>query len=165
MKADIVLVRHNSIMGKLIRKFDGGYYNHVGILVTDNIIIDAGFAGVRTLLVSELETGAKKKKLEYNIFEVKDLTQEQKNIIAEYVINRIGTKYDFLQLISLLVFFVFNINRKKEDPIDIRNKFICSELVSESFNEANFKFSDNIDNDNITPNDIACSGVLIKKEK
>jgi len=160
---DILLVRHYSFIGKMIRKITDCEYNHVGVFVTPTQIVEATFGGVKLTDISDYEHRKRKRKLDYDIFTFKQpLTYRQKEIIVNFCVDKIGEKYDFFQFISLFFFFLFHINRKDIDPIDCRHAFICSELVAEAFEKAGVTFNSNIDIDNVTPADIARSDIIRK---
>ncbi len=159
MKGHILFVRTNTLLGKIIRKVTGGYFNHVGIFVSDNAIVEASYTGIKVTHIKQFEKLQEKGKIEYRIGKVEVATNCQIDKAVEYALDTIGTKYDFLQLVSLFLFAVLKINRTVE-PIDCKNMFICSELVAKSFNHAGINFNDKIELDVITPADIESSNIV-----
>ena len=160
---DILAVHHNTFIGRKIRKIIKGNYNHVGIFVTNRKIVEACFNGVIISDISKFEKGKCRGKLDFDIFGVHGLSNNKKLQIVKFSLNQIGKKYDFPQFLSQLFFYIFNINRKKCEPIEYSNKFICSELVAEAFDYANISLTDKVDVDNINPMDIINSKIVFKK--
>ena len=163
MKCDIILVRNYSFVGKKIRQMTNGYYNHVGIFIDNDTIIESSlFKGVKTIKFEKYKQLQEDKKLVFDIFKLKKSLSsiEQQTVIA-YLLSKIGNKYDVMQFLSLLVFFLFNINRNTK-PIDIEKAFICSELLGKAFNKVNISFKKDIDLDNLTPKDIENSSIIEK---
>lgn len=159
MRGDILLIRTDTFIGGQIRKMTDSYFNHVGMFISETEIIEASMLGVKTTAFSKFEKQQQNGKLDYGIYRVKDMTTKQSEIMANFLIQKIGSTYDFIQFLSLLLFFIFKWNREKE-PVDVPNAFICSELMSGALDKAGLKFSDNIDKDCITPADIEKSKIL-----
>jgi hypothetical protein len=135
----------------------------VGIFITPNQIVESNPGGT---VLTDLDVYKKKQKqgkLEYDIFTFKQpLNDLEKFYVMNFVVDQIGTKYDFLQLISLFFFFVFHINRETIDPIDCRRAFICSELIAEAYGRIGRIFNPEVDIDNTTPADIVYSDIIYK---
>ena len=153
---DLLLVKNYSFIGNMIRKILDSEYNHVGLFVTDDEVIEATFKGVYKTDISKFEELRDKNKLEFNIYRFREITETQLILMIDYALGNVGMKYDFWQLITLYLFFLLHINRKIE-PIDVCNAWICSELIGESAEHAGIRFQGNVDSDNITPKDIYTS--------
>jgi len=158
MTGNILFVRHYSWVGKQIRELTKGYYNHVGLMISNDLIIEASFKGVKITKLETYKYLAKKGKVEYCIGKVKGISNAQIDGACKYAFKQVGTKYDFLQFLSLFFFMLFHLNRKVE-PIDCRYAFICSELVAKSYDSVGINFN-NIDLDVITPADIERSTIV-----
>jgi len=159
IKGHILLLRTNTFVGKQIREMTDSYYNHVGMFISEKEIIEASMLGVKITPFSKFEELKSKGKLDYGIYKVKGVTNEQLEIMIDFLTEKLGFTYDFIQFISLLFFFIFKWNRKKE-PVDVPNAFICSELMSGALDKAGLQFSENVDKDCITPGDIENSKIL-----
>jgi len=157
----IILVSHKGIIPYLIKKITHSKFNHVGFFVNSNEIVEANFGGIVRTKFIEYQEKKNQGILEYSLYSVKGLTHLKFQVIRQYLISKIGLKYDVTQFISLALFLIFNISRKIE-PIDVQKRFICSELIAEAFHEVNLTFSKNIDPDCITPSDIAQSKNVVK---
>ena len=91
MEGNILLVRTNSFIGRNIRKVTGSYYNHVGLFVEENKIIESKYGcGV---IVTPFETYEKlqaKNKLTFDIYRFKTpLTENQQKIIKSFVLKQV----------------------------------------------------------------------------
>jgi uncharacterized protein YycO len=161
MRGDIILVKNYSFLGRQIRKVTGGNYNHVGMFISNNKLIEAMFSGVKITDITGYEIARAEGKLDFDIYRFKNISQHQIDTTTSFLLDQVGCKYDFLQLLSIFIFFVFHINRTIE-PIDIRKAFICSELIAKALEIANIKISEEVDVDNITPFDIEYSEKLEK---
>lgn len=159
-KGDIILIRNYTWFGKRIRQVTKGEYNHIGMFVSDNKIVEATMAkGVVISNLSKFEILRKKGKVDFTIYQIKNITEEQRQGMTEFLLDKIGQRYDFFQLIALLFFFSFRINRKYE-TIDVKKRFICSELLAEAGDKVGIQFKQGVDKDNITPCDIEQSDII-----
>jgi len=161
MRGNLILVKHYNFMSWLIRKITKSEYNHIGLLVTDDVVIEAQFGGVTLTHLSEFKEKQNQGKLSYDVYRIKKITEIQKTSMIEAASRELGAKYDFAQFFSLGTMLLTKITRRIE-PIDIRHRWICSELVAEAAYEAGIRFHENIDPDSTTPSDIANSPILEK---
>lgn len=163
MHCTLILVKTNTFIGKQIRRITKSEYNHVGLFVNDYSIIESKEGqGVILTPFKKYQKKAQRGKLSYDLYKLKTpITQEQFKVVKAYLLKQLGKKYDIMQFLSLLIFFIFHVNRNV-NPIDIENAFICSELVGKAFNKINILFNSEIELDNLTPKDIACSDIIEK---
>ena len=163
MNINLILVRSNTFIGKQIRRITGSYYNHIGIFLNDVEIIEAiSASGVIITSYEKYQKLKQKNKLDFDIYTLKQpISSEEWNIVESYLREQIGRKYDIMQFLSLLFFFIFHINRTV-NPIDIEKAFICSELVGKACSKINIFFNNKIELDNLTPKDIEDSEIIEK---
>jgi len=159
MKGDLILVKHRSLLGRLIRKITKSNFNHVGIFIDDDRVIEAKFSGVVVTPFATLQRAKRRDILDFEVYRIKNVKKEQIEIMVNFIGSQVGRKYDFVQFFSLGLMLLFHITRRVE-PIDIRRRWICSELVAEGAYLAGIRFHENIDPDNITPEDIASSSLV-----
>lgn len=159
MKGNLILVKNYRFFSNLIRKITKSEYNHIGLFVSDDTIVEALFGGVHTNSYSQFKKAKAKKKLDYAIYTIKDISDKQIEKMTNFALDKVGTKYDFIQFICIAFMFFFKITRRIE-PIEEGRKWICSELMAESAYEAGIRFQDNVDPDNTTPGDIASSSIV-----
>jgi Permuted papain-like amidase enzyme, YaeF/YiiX, C92 family len=107
---DIVFVRSNTLLSKIIRFFDRGAFSHVAIAVSDKQVIEANWY-MRTRIVDFHYT-------DYEIVSL-PLTVRQRRVLPIYAARYVGQWYDYLQIVALL--FNSRLNNPKH--------LICSELV------------------------------------
>jgi len=159
-KGDLLLVRHNSIIGKLIRAKTGGTYNHIGVFENSDTVIEAKIImGVSRTLMDVYKKAKEKGKLDYAVYRFKNVSKKKIDGIVAYCAKEVGRKYDWPQLIVLGLYLILGIPRKYE-PIDLRHRWLCSELVAEACYSVGIKFSNVIDPDNIAPADIEKSDIV-----
>jgi len=162
MKGTLILVRNKGIVSYLIRKLTNSYWNHVGIIENEDTVIESTFGrGVARTDLIDFLNDSKAKKLEFALYKIKDITEEQADTMVKFISQRVGHKYDFFQFISLFFMLILKITRRSE-PMDYTSKWLCSELIAECAYQAGIKFHKNIDPDNITPGDIASSDITIR---
>jgi len=104
-----------------------------------------------------------KRELDLAVYRITEMTDIETQLMLVFLEDKLGKKYDFLQLLTLWVFLFFGISRRIE-PIDNTHKWICSELIAESAYSAGIRFSDKIDPDCISPADIINSNKVRRIE-
>jgi len=154
-RGDILLVHtKRSFISWLIRKFTKSYWNHVGLFVSkDNQwpkwVIEALGEGIVgrpfELKYVKVLRGDRGKVLEINpskkfrvaIVRVKDLTYEQRKQISNkaYQWALEERRYDYLLLIIGMVLHLLTFRILKPSWLNIKTRFICSELIATAFNE------------------------------
>jgi len=153
MIGNIIFVRTENLIGKWIRQIDGGYYNHVGIMISDDELVEATYKGVK---IAKLD---KYKDVEHTFGVIKGVSESDIYSAISFAQCQVGLTYDFFQIAVLLVYYLFHINKKKQ-PLDIKKAYICSELVAEAFETVNINFNENIAINAITPHDLEVSELI-----
>jgi hypothetical protein len=114
---DIVFVRGNTLISRLIRFFDKGEFTHVAIAVSDTHVVEAQrFTPVRIAPMMTFE--------DYELVSL-DLTEEQRDKLIKLAFQATGQLYDYVQAFSY-VFRRFLRTGVWNNP----NAVICSELVA-----------------------------------
>jgi len=174
-RGDILLVHTNrSLISSLIRKFTKSYWNHVGVFVSkDNQwpkwVIEAlpeGIVGrpfeLKYVKVIRGDRGKileikPSKKFQIAIVRAKDLIYEQRKQISgkayQWAFQDRG--YDFLLLILGIILHLLTFRTFKPGWLNIKSRFICSELIATAFNEiAGVTFGKYTASGYVTPADI-----------
>jgi hypothetical protein len=114
---DIVFVRGNSLISKLIRLFDKGSFSHVAICLTENIVLEAQYF-----------TTSRTVPFYFTDYEIVDLnlSDSQRERIQDLGLNLVGRIYDYKLILSYFLRRVWN---KKIKIYNSPNNYICSELV------------------------------------
>jgi uncharacterized protein YycO len=162
-KGDLIFVRNYNFIASAIRVVTKGEVNHVAMFKSDREIIEAKFGGVAVTPYNVFVNDEKLGKLDYAIYGWKEgaVSEEAIDGMIAFMERQIGRKYDFLQLLSIAFFLLFKISLKIE-PIDIRQAWLCSELVAEAAYPYGIQFDAKVDPDNMSPQDIMTSDVLEK---
>ena len=153
----IVLVNTNKIHSKAIKWFTDSEWSHVSIgfdsslrnlytfgLYDDGIFKKSGFKieGINDYLKDDKNCKIKV----YALF----VTPEQRQLLSEtivwYVENRDKTKYDFADILRIVL-------RKTSNKKD-RTRMICSQFVYSILQLVNFKLRKNKNPENVTPRDL-----------
>jgi uncharacterized protein YycO len=152
-KGNILFTRNYDWNSNRIRKIIKCDYNHIGLFISENEIVEATFKGVVKSPLTKFTDKQAKKQLDFVVCQISDITEEQVNKACEFALNQVGKRYDFIQMLCIGLMTIFHINKKIE-PIEFGKKWLCSELIGESFDNANFLFVENVDPDNVSPADI-----------
>lgn len=142
---DIVFVKNDTFISKLIKRFTNSDYSHCGIIISPMHIYETNYN-----INSSIQHFSYNKNM-CDIYRVNFEFDEEK--FKEFISNNIGNKYDFMEILKI----IFRINKADND-----NEYICSTLVRDAF-----KYASGIDlvDENIkvcTPEDIAKSKYLTK---
>jgi len=164
-RGDLIFVAHRGLLPSLIRKATQCQYNHVEMVLNEKECVGAGFGGVKIGSIDEYKRLLSKKKLNFDVYEFDSLKVSDKQIedILWYIKKQVGRPYDFFQFFCLALFLIMHLNRLIE-PIDVRNAWLCSELIAEAAYAAGLEFQlGRVDPDNISPSDIAKSDLTLFK--
>lgn len=155
---DLILVKNRGWIFDNIRKMTGSEFDHVGMLyVGDTImVIDATpFSGVSIRNIEVFRNN------DYQVYRLKAPYQPiVPNKMVEYCKNKVGCWYDIIQAFCLYFMIAFKI-KTELDPVDVKNAFVCSELVAQAGEYAGVKFVQGA-TDRVTPGDIVNSGLLFE---
>ena len=156
IKGDIILVRNKGMLFDRIRSAMNSEYDHVGIMITENTLIDATPTTGVSVRSLEVFNG-----LDIQIYRLKDQYKPSIDKMIEYCLDKVGSRYDIIQTICLYFLMILGI-KKTLNPIDIGNAFVCSELIAQAATFSGFNFDESMATDRITPADIARSDKVLK---
>lgn len=136
----IMFVRGNSWISKIINRVDGEF-SHVAVVLSDSTVLESQrFAESRII------------KNYHEDYKLLDLTLDdyQEDKILNSALKLIGVDYDYKQVAHVIFSGMFKIPRFND-----RNKFICSELVVELLYDIGYLNSDEHDSlVDSTPNEL-----------
>jgi uncharacterized protein YycO len=158
---DILVVHNTGLLNIIIRAITRSKFNHVGLFVSDNEVVEATFNGVFKNPISKFDNLAKDNKCYYSVYRVVGAIDSDVKDITNFAISQIGAKYDEMQIARMLLVYVLRLPRCINYP-DKLKKWICSELVAEAFARAGYVFSPDIKPDNIVPGDFPKSSIVEK---
>ena len=136
---DLVFVRENGPIARLIRFFDKGRFNHVAIAVDSERILEAQY-NTRVQVIPN----------PYTDYEVVHLKLGDDSRINEFVCMNLGKRYDYLEILRIWVRLVFGITYFNK--FNTAKEVICSELAGEYLEFV--KLIDNTDEELSTPNEL-----------
>lgn len=115
-RGDILFIRGNSFISKIINSIDGPY-SHIAIALSEDTILEAQrFTESRII---------KNYHVDYDVYQL-DLTESQLDGIVDASLVLIGHDYDYTQIVATLFNNLFKIARRNN-----RSKYICSEIIVE----------------------------------
>jgi uncharacterized protein YycO len=155
MRGDILACYSTTFIGKLISKFTGSNVSHVAIKISDTLIMEASWFGVKLAKIDPYL--GKSKVLRCGI-----LTEEQRRSIVKFVLNRVGTPYDYKLFIGIALNIVLKKLRiyRAELHWDNSSKDICIELVIEAYRSVGVELLPDIEDKDIVPCDVLKSNKL-----
>lgn len=168
-RGDFIFLRNNSLLSRTIRlvetgKFDQDVPSHVAIAcettADDIILIEASCGSVRMNLLSRYK-GCK-----IWVKRMKDPKDVEKGL--EWARLQIGTKYDYFQLIGILLrgFFrlfgpkVYEKSKRVKNFLDSKCQFICSEFGEIYAEKAKERLWPTANIGEVTPYDLFRSPIL-----
>lgn len=112
---DIVFIRGNSWISKLIRMLDGEF-SHLAIVLSDK----------GTVLEAQRFTKSRIVPFYFDNYEIVDLglSQEQRDKLLKLSVDLVGYRYDYKQILGILWSKLFK-TKRYNNP----NNMICSELL------------------------------------
>jgi hypothetical protein len=119
---DIIFVRGNSIISKIIRFFDTGRFSHVCIAVSNTHILEAQY--LNRVEIKPFYYGKK----EIEIVDL-GLNEDQKLKVISVGLSLTGTWYDYTQLFYYVFKKIFKLEGR--NFLNNPNNLICSELINQ----------------------------------
>lgn len=143
--------KSNTFISNLIARITRSEYTHVGLISSYDEM-----TGVATIIESNRFIKTKISRIQLDdthlIFSISGISESQRNLVVKYAYNRIGSEYDYFQILGLFLSLVLKGERK---PIfNSSNKIICSELIDMSFYESGIHRKNTINIGNITPQEL-----------
>ena len=160
-KGNLILVKHHDFISSIIRFITKSTYNHIGIFVDEENIVEAKMSGVAKTSLNYFKREKANGKLTYSVYEIKGITEAQVDVICYIILSELNSKYDFLQLLSLGFLFLIH-KQKKTNPLDDNRRWICSELIADAAKTVGISFYDDIKTDSLSPGNIADSLITEK---
>lgn len=165
-RGDILLVRGKGFISHMIRFVTASEWNHAAWVLDSVTLLESTFSlfGKRGVQIGNLSKYDDLNK----VFIRPKLTDEQLDRILQFAFTKIGQTYDVKLIFSIFrrwlfrVFFLGYPGRVRHDA----HAWICSETIATpAYKIENFKFSDGIPVQQITPGDLWDSVALGKCEK
>lgn len=124
---DIVVVKSNTIIGKIIRWITHSWASHVAVYIGTGYVFEARPGGARAVHISNYEGS----KWEYRVFRLM-VPRERKEMFINALIQKKDRGYDYGQILSIAINRLLHIDLKAQN----KRLAICSELVYESLQDA-----------------------------
>jgi uncharacterized protein YycO len=164
MKAgDILMVHNHGFIFNVIRFITRSHWNHCGVFVNDREIVEAAFIGVIKSPIEKFRDLQNSGDGEYAIYRMRGISDDDVKKVVAFNEKQVGQKYDKFQIGRIFLMYVLRLPKTWAFP-DGGKKWICSELVAESFALVGWLFSMTIIPDNIVPGDIVRSAAVVKVE-
>lgn len=123
---DIIIVKSNTIIGKIIRWITNSWASHVAVYIGTGYVFEARPGGARAVHISAYEGS----KWEYRVFRMM-VPKEKREKFINALVQKKNRGYDYGQILSIAIKRLFKIDLKAQN----RQLAICSELVYEAAQE------------------------------
>src|SRR3989344_1111606 len=155
MPGDIILAHSKkSVFGKLISLFTKSKFTHAALYLGNGLIVESD-KELRGVVVSPLVSYYDYKKHKLKAFRPKFLSEGKAMEIAEDVFGKVGSPYDFRQIVGHAYRKISSLIGVVREVPDAKNSFICTELIAKAFEKSTGKrFHPEIDAKNLTPADL-----------
>lgn len=156
---DIILIHSNGFLNKLVQIITKSYWGHSAIYIGNDKYMEIDETGVHIQDLRRLSG------LEVSVYRHRVINSGIARIIVEDIkIQTKGKGYDFLAILQLLVLMVFKRRKSNNQQVGTKNRFICTEIISNSYKRMGLKIADGLDYDEIIPNDFSISKNFYKIE-
>lgn len=152
-KGDILFIKTYDIVGSAIRKFTNCDFNHCGIFIDENNVVEARPSGTKKTTFLEYLARYRKHKIQYALGGVKEITPDGIEKMTKFMESKIGTPYDFLQVTTIGLWILFGWYTKY-NVADVKWAWSCSELVAKAMEQAGYTVKQTKDLNNVTPADV-----------
>ena len=124
-KGDILAYKGKNPISKIVKKLTNSNYSHLCLYIGNSVFVEADWNGIQYCNIDKYKN--------YLDIYTCDLTDIQRQQICDYAISKVGEKYDYGLLIFMFLRQIFKFRFRIRD----RNSDVCSELVNDSYSEAN----------------------------
>lgn len=136
----IVLFKGRGLLSFIIRTVTRSHYSHAAVLLKGGDIIEAWHSGVRRKFLYD-----------FNNVDVFSVHVDDEEKIIKFLESKIGFKYDFSSVFKFLT---------KRQVLQSDEKYFCSELIFEAFQEAGINLLERIEAWAVSPGLLALSPYL-----
>lgn len=152
---DIILFKGKGFISKMVQFFTKSNYTHAAMMISDKQMIEANWYKKVNIVdfiydVDIMEVYRYKEKLDIN--QTIQIVQNSYTMLDKY--------YDYSQVISYV--FEFFLGKHFNNPFNLGNFIICSELIDKSYKFANIDLVPSRMDGNVTPGDLSKSLEIIK---
>lgn len=138
---DLLLYKGRNKISNIVKSVTESEYSHIGLILSDFHIVEIDF--FYCLKINHIGYNGK----DFDIYRLRTpLTQEQQKQITEYIYSTLQSKYDFEEILNILLYKFFG---KKLD--DDKGKFVCSSWINECFKNCGIVLSEK---ELVTPQDL-----------
>ena len=142
----------SSFLNKAVQIITKSYWGHVAVYIGDGEYIEIDETGVHIHDLSDLID------TEVVVYRHRVINRGIARIIVEDIINQTrGAKYDFVAILQLLFLMIFKRRKDNTKQIGLKSRFICTEIISNSYKRMCLKIIDDLSYDEIVPNDFTVS--------
>lgn len=152
MVGDVLFFKKkNSIISSLISKLTKSDFTHVALIIAyDKASNIATIIEANRLIKTRISRVAINK--ENVVYSSDHISDEKLGKILRFAYKKVGTNYDYLQILGLFISLIF---KGRRSPLfNSTNKLICSELIDLAYFRAGIKRKDLLNLGNITPQEL-----------
>ncbi|QPK89720.1 hypothetical protein IEN91_04525 [Bacillus velezensis] len=152
MVGDVLFFKKkNSIISRLISRLTKSDFTHVALIIAyDETLNIATVIEANRLIKTRISKVAVNK--ENVVYSSGHISDEKLGKILRFAYKKVGTNYDYLQILGLFISLIF---KGKRSPLfNSTNKFICSELIDLAYFRSGIRRRDLLNLGNITPQEL-----------
>lgn len=155
-KGDIIFTYPTNLYGRLIAWATRSPFSHVALYAGDGYIIESN-AFVRTRQIYRKDFYD-----EYEIMTHPTLSEEEREAIVAYAIERIGARYDYLQILAIIIRMITGLHISLFDQ---PHRYICTELIGKAYASIGVSLLPHIPTDSVSPSELRLSYILRLKQR
>lgn len=149
MEYDILLVKGNNWIARIIQKLTKSEYSHVALKLNNyHIVENKWFSKIKIKHIYFNN---------YDIYRVVGLTNNQKDKIDKFILQSLNSNYDYFRVFTMLFYILF-----KWKVINFSKLYSCDEFINLAFLNANVDLLPEIDIDKTAPGMFSESNLLTK---
>lgn len=147
---NLLFYKGNGLIDRLIKEVSHGSYSHCAMFLDQFHTLETSWNSPSVIRHFDYKKG------EYDIYKLNiELTEQQKQIISEYIVEHVENGYDFLYLLSRGLHLIFG-TKIYNSP----KYYTCDELIVDAFKEVGINLHE-VDAD-LSPSTLANSKYLNK---
>jgi Permuted papain-like amidase enzyme, YaeF/YiiX, C92 family len=151
MIGDVIFFKKDSsFISRIIAKVTKSEYTHVGLIVAYDDLTNTA-----TIIESDRFVNTRVNRItlddKYVVYTTGEKPKEQTDRIIKFAYRNLNVKYDYLQILGLLISLLF---KGENRYFNSSNKLICSELIDLAYYTAGVKRLNSVNLGNITPQEL-----------
>lgn len=155
-KGDLILLKNDSILSRIIKFFSKSEYSHVAVYLEDGFVIESDWGGVQ---ISHLR---KYKSVEYDVYYHAKMDKDKAEMLTQWMLGQVGSRYDYGGIFGILL---NKLGLTKKNHWDDKASYWCCELVADAYLNVGLKVCAREETWLVSPGDLAnCKEFILLEE-